>query len=139
MHDHRAADDRLRAEEGQVGVVEDAAHVGLLLEEAVLAAQVADLVLVGRPQGGLGALAGVPLVGVEVPPDGVARARELQLVLRSYFTFEKWSLLVYIVIWRPPQPMRPNKKSEYSTKRTVGYTGGAVGHAASSKYCDGFS
>ena len=82
MDDHRAADDRLRAEEGQVGVVEDAAHVGLLLEEAVLAAQVADLVLVGRAQRRLGALAGVPVVRVEVAPDGVAGARELQLVLR---------------------------------------------------------
>ena len=29
VHDHGAADNRLRAEEGQVGVVEDAAHVGL--------------------------------------------------------------------------------------------------------------
>ena len=82
MHHHRSSDDGLRAEERQVGVVEDAAHVGLLLEEAVLAAQVADLVLVGRAQRRLGALAGVPVVRVEVAADGVARARELKLVLK---------------------------------------------------------
>ena len=89
MHDDGAADDGLSAEEGQVGVVEDAAHVGLLLEEAVLAAEVADLVLVGRAHRRLGALAGVPVVRVEVPADGVARAWELQLVLKFIFNLEK--------------------------------------------------
>ena len=82
VHDDGAADDGLGAEEGQVGVVEDAAHVGLLLEEAVLAAEVADLVLVGRAHRRLGALACVPVVRVEVAAHGVARARELKLVLK---------------------------------------------------------